>query len=234
MKLTIIIPVYNEIKTIKKIIDKINLLKNIKKYIIIVDDGSTDGSKEFIKHKLKNKIYKSIFHKKNLGKGAAIKSAQKFVKGDIVIIQDADLEYYPKDYKRLLEPFKKKEINVVYGSRVLNKNRYLSKNFTSLLRVFFNHALTIFSNVMNNQNLTDAHTGYKVFRSKIFKKIKLMEQDFAFCPEITSKLSKLNENILEVPINYNGRSVAEGKKIRFKDGFRAIIVLFKYKFKSNF
>ena len=228
MKLSIIIPVYNEIKTIKKLIFKVvnQQIKDIQ--IIVVDDFSTDGTREVIKNDLSQFINKIIYHEKNMGKGAAIRSAQKFVRGDIVIIQDADLEYDPEDYKKLIDPIINKRTSVVYGSRVLNTKRYNSKNFISLHRIFFNHILTIFSNFVNRQNLTDAHTCYKVFDSKIFKNIKLSENDFAFCPEITSKISKLKLNIVEIGISYTGRSVEEGKKIGIIDGFRAILVLLKY------
>ena len=228
MKLSIIIPVYNEIKTIKKLLLKVvnQQIKDIQ--IIVVDDFSTDGTREVIKNDLYQYIDKIIYHEKNMGKGAAIRSAQKFINGDIVIIQDADLEYDPEDYKKLIDPIINKRTSVVYGSRVLNTKRYNSKNFISLYRIFFNHMLTIFSNFVNRQNLTDAHTCYKVFESKIFKNIYLSENDFAFCPEITSKISKLKLNIIEIGISYTGRSVEEGKKIGIIDGFRAIFVLLKY------
>ncbi len=181
--LTVIIPVYNESKTITKILDKVIKTK-ISKQIIVVDDCSTDNSKKKISN-FKSKIYKIIIHKKNLGKGAAIQSAQKFIKGKYTIIQDADLEYNPNDYFKILKRINHKSINAVYGSRVLGKKRYKLKNFTSLSRIFFNHILTLLSNIINNQRLTDAHTCYKLFDSKIFKKIKLNENGFAFCPEIT-------------------------------------------------
>ena len=231
MKLSIIIPVYNEIKTIEKIIKKIHK-QSIKNFqIIVVDDFSTDGTREILESNIQLKINKIIFHKKNQGKGSAIISAKKYIKGNIVIIQDADLEYDPNDYKKLIKPILSKKTRVVYGTRVKKNNRYNSKNFISLSRIFFNHVLTILSNILNNQKLTDAHTCYKVFDAKIFKKIKLEQEDFAFCPEVTSKLSKINEKILEVPINYRGRTKAEGKKIGIIDGIRAIYVIFKYKFK---
>ena len=229
LKLSIIVPVYNEKKTINQILIKINKLKSLKKEIIVVDDGSKDGTDIILKKNI-HKISKLIHHKKNKGKGAAIKTAQKFVTGEVVIIQDADLEYDPNDYTKLLNFFNKGH-KVVYGSRVLGKNRYLLKNFSSFMRIFYNHFLTILSNLLNNQNLTDAHTCYKVFESKLFKKIKLEEEDFAFCPEVTSKISKLNEKILEVSINYKGRSKAQGKKIGLIDGFRAIYVIIKYRLK---
>ena len=181
--LTIIIPVYNELKTIDKIVQKIINLKNLKKQIIIVDDGSNDGTTKKLQKLSKNKkIDKIIFNKINKGKGFAIRAAQRFIKGKFVIIQDADLEYNPKDYLKILRVLEKRKFKVVYGSRVLNTNRYRNNNFTSVIRVFANHFLTIFSNFINNQKLTDAHTCYKAFDTKIFKKIKLQERGFAFCP----------------------------------------------------
>ena len=227
--ITVIIPCYNEIKTISIIIDKVYKQK-LKKQIIVVDDFSTDGTREILKKKLKKKIDKIIFHNRNYGKGAAINSAKKFVKGNIIIIQDADLEYSPKDFNKLVKPIKEKEYKVVYGSRVLGKNRYFENEFSSIFRVFAKHILTIISNILNNQNLTDAHTCYKVFDTKIFKKIKLKEKGFSFCPEVTTKISLLNEKIKEVPISYKGRDYSEGKKINFKDGFIALKTLLKYRF----
>lgn len=228
--LTIIIPCYNEERTIDKIIQKVLKQGYIKKQIIVVDDKSSDNS---IKKILlfKNRINKIIFHNKNKGKGACIKSAQKYVKGDIVIIQDADLEYDPKDYKKLIDPIIKGKNKAVYGSRVLGKSKkQLRKNFYKPnLRVFGNFILTKVSNFLNNQKLTDAHTCYKVFESKLFKSIKLQENDFAFCPEITSIISKKKVQILELPINYKGRGVEEGKKINLNDALRAFIVLLKHK-----
>ena len=230
--LTIIIPAYNETRTISKLLTKIFNL-NIKKQVIVIDDNSSDDTKDKIL-KFKKKIDKIIFHKKNLGKGAAIKSAQKFIKGEYVIIQDADLEYNPKDILVMLKKIiKDKKIDVLYGSRVLQKKRYQSKDFLSLDRVFFNHVLTIFSNLINFQNLTDAHTCYKLVRSKIFKKINLQEKKFSFCPELTTKLSNMGYYINEIPISYKGRSFEEGKKIRYTDGIEAIKTLIKYKFFSR-
>ena len=228
--LTIIIPVYNEKKTIQKIIDKVLKIKNLKKQIIIVDDGSTDGTTEVLKTIPKQKIYKIIYSKKNKGKGYAIRLAQPHVQGEFVIIQDADLEYNPNDIKKIIKIFKNKSNMVVYGSRVLNTNRYKNNNFISIIRVFANHMLTIISNIINNQNLTDAHTCYKAFNSKIFKKINLKENSFSFCPEITTKIAKLNIPIIEIKISYKGRSVKEGKKISLKDAFIAIKTLIKYRF----
>jgi glycosyltransferase involved in cell wall biosynthesis len=230
LKISIIIPCYNEINNLEKIIKKIHEQKNIKKEIILVDDFSNDGSRELIKKFLYKKVKKVIYHKKNLGKGACIKSALKNLNGDIVLIQDADLEYNPSDYKKLIAPIIKKKTLVVYGSRVLNKDRYKTRGFTSLFRIFANHVLTIISNIINNQSLTDAHTCYKVFHKDVLLNLKLKENDFSFCPELTTKISKLNIKIIEVPIKYNGRSYKEGKKINFYDAIKALIVLLKYRF----
>ena len=230
-KISVIVPCYNEIFTISKIINKIRK-QNLNLQIIIVDDYSTDGTRQKLKKLIKkNEIL--ILHKMNLGKGAAIKSAKKYVKGEIVIIQDADLEYSPYDYIKLIKPIIMKKTNIVYGSRVLNKDRYFSNSFSSEFRVFANHILTLISNLINRQNLTDAHTCYKVIKKDIFNKIKLYENGFSFCPEITTKISLLNEKIIEVPISYNGRTYDQGKKINFYDGINALKTLIKYRFFKN-
>jgi dolichol-phosphate mannosyltransferase len=228
MKVSILIPVFNEERTISQLIEKI-LSINLKKELIIINDGSTDNTLLEIQ-KFSKKIDKIISHNKNLGKGAAIKTGKKFIKGDIVIIQDGDLEYDPNDYKFLIKPILENQAEVVYGSRVLGKSRYLRNDFTSIFRTFANHVLTIISNFINRQKLTDAHTCYKVFKADTFKLIDLEEDDFSFCPEVTTKLSNLKIDIMEVPINYKGRKINEGKKIRFYDAIKALIVLFKYKF----
>ena len=231
--LTIIVPVYNEKKFIRVLLKKLIKIIKIKKQIIIIDDGSSDGTTEILKKEfLNNKsISKIIFHKKNSGKGSAIRSAQRFIKGDFVVIQDADLEYNPKDIIKIYNFIKKNEIDVVYGSRVLNKNKYQNtKNFTHLVRIWGNVFLTLVSNLINNQNLTDAHTCYKMISASLFKKINLREKGFAFCPEVTTKLSKLSCSITEVPISYNGREIKDGKKIRFKDAIIALITIYKYKY----
>ncbi len=228
IKVTVIIPVFNERKFINKVIKKVK--KNLKyhKQIIVVDDYSSDGTRKILKNN--KKIDKLIFHKKNKGKGAAIKSAVSYIKGDIVAIQDADLEYNPNDLNKLIKVMIKKNLSVVYGSRVLHKKRYFSGIFLSHFRTFGNHVLTIISNFLNNQNLTDAHTCYKVFKKEIFLKLNLQENDFAFCPEVTTKISILDKKIKEIPISYKGRSVDEGKKIRFYDAIRALLTILKYRF----
>ncbi len=231
-KVTIIIPVFNEKDNIGKIISKVK--KNIvyKKQIIVIDDCSTDGTKNIIKNN-KN-IDKVIFHKKNFGKGAAIKSAVPHIKGNIVAIQDADLEYNPKDLNKLIKTLISKNLKVIYGSRVLKKNNYNRNKFLSNYRIFGNHVLTIISNFLNKQKLTDAHTCYKIFKKDIFLKFDLKENDFAFCAEVNTKISLLNEKINEMPISYNGRTVEEGKKIRFHDAIIALITILKYRYFIKF
>ena len=234
--LTIIIPVFNEKKYLRLLLSKVIGLKHIKTQIIVVDDGSTDGSTEILRNEFlkKKKINRIVFHKHNSGKGSAIKSAQKFIKGKFVAIQDADLEYDPKDLVKIYKKMIKNNYRVIYGSRVLNKNIYQNtKNFTHLIRIWGNIFLTKVSNLINNQNLTDAHTCYKLFKSQIFKNISLKEKDFSFCPEITTKLSLKKISIKEIPINYQGRTYSEGKKIVATDGFKAIKTLIKYRFFSH-
>ena len=231
-KVTIIIPVFNEKNYIDKIIKKVKSNVYFNKQIIVVDDCSSDGTRKIIK-KIKN-IDKIIFHKRNLGKGAAIKSAIPYIKGSIVAIQDADLEYNPADLNKLIKIMISNNSRVIYGSRVLNKKRYNSEIFISNFTTFGNHVLTIISNFLNNQKLTDAHTCYKVFKSDIFMKLNLQENDYAFCPEVTTKISLLNESIKEVPISYKGRTVVEGKKIQFYDAIRALITILKYKYFVKF
>jgi len=232
MLVTILVPCFNEERTIEKLILKLKSLKKINKQIIIIDDGSTDRTRKIIKEKLKKKVDKVIFHKKNSGKGAAIISAIKFIRGQIVIIQDADLEYNPDDFYKLLLPFKKAEINVVYGSRVLGrKGKVFDYDSVKIYRIFGNFILTKVSNFLNNQKLTDAHTCYKVFRKKLFLKLNIEQRDFSFCAEVTTKLSKLRENIIEVPIRYNGRSYKDGKKISFKDAILTVLAIIKHKLK---
>ena len=226
--LTIIVPAYNEKDSISLIIDEINKKIIYSKQIIVVDDFSNDGTRDIIRN-LSN-IDKSVFHEKNLGKGAAIKSAIPHIKGSIVAIQDADLEYNPEDLNKLTKEILDQTTNVAYGSRVLNKKRYGNSSFISNFRIFGNHVLTILSNLFNKQKLTDAHTCYKVFKKEIFLKLDLKENDFAFCPEVNAKISLLNEKILELPISYKGRNIQEGKKIRFTDALKALLTIIKYKY----
>ena len=232
MKLTVIIPVYNEIKSIKILLEKV-LETKIQKQIILVDDFSLDGTREEIINNYNHKIDKIILHEENLGKGAAIKSAQRYVDGDYVIIQDADLEYDPNQYKLFIDEVKKNNIDALYGSRVLKKEKYSNvQNFSHKIRIWGNIFLTYISNKINNQKLTDAHTCYKMIRSEVFKSISLKEKGFCFCPELNTKLSKKGIEIREIPINYDGRTYDQGKKITAIDGLRAIRTLIKYKYFS--
>jgi dolichol-phosphate mannosyltransferase len=225
---SIIIPVYNEKISIKKILLRINSNKKINKEVIIVDDYSTDGTVDILK-KNKKLYSKIIFLNKNYGKGYALRKGFAIANGDIILIQDADLEYDPKDYNKLISPIINSNKKVVYGSRVLPGGlRSRPKTIDTIIRIMANHFLTFLSNLLNRQNLTDAHTCYKVFKSDLLKKIKLKENGFNFCPEFTAKISQLGIKILEVPISYNGRTHQEGKKIYFIDGLRAITAIFKY------
>ena len=229
MRLSIIVPVFNEINTIEIIINKIlNAKLNIQE-IIIVDDFSTDGTRDKLNLFKDNKIIKILYHESNLGKGACIKTATQYLTGDYVVIQDADLEYDPKDIHKLVESSETNYNTAIYGSRVLGRKKFIF-NFFILFRIFANNLLTILSNTINSQKLTDAHTCYKFIPSDIFKKLNLKHNDFSICPEITTKLSKLNIKIIEVPISYVGRSYAEGKKIKFKDAIIAFYTLLKFRF----
>jgi len=225
-KLSIIIPVYNEKNTIEKLLNKIHKLADIKKKeIIVVDDASYDGSANILR-KNKNKITKLIHHKKNMGKGSAIRSGIKLATGSVILIQDADLEYNPNDYKVLLQPFIETDADVVYGTR-FKGGKYSRLHF--FWHYLANKILTTITNIVTNLNMSDMETGYKLFRSEVIKGINLKENSFGIEPEITIKLAKKRCIFYEVPISYNGRSYEEGKKITMLDAFRAIYCIFKYK-----
>lgn len=227
MKLSIIVPVFNEEKTIKEIITKIEkVVLPIEKEIIVVDDGSFDKTKIILNELKKQFNFSLIENQKNQGKGAAIKTGFKRTTGDFIIIQDADLEYDPKDYPALLEPLLKNEVKIVYGSRLLVKNPYSSK-FYFLGGQF----LTLIFNLLFRTNLTDINTCYKVFKREVFENLELREKRFAFCEEVTCQLVKKGYKIKEVPIHYNPRSFEGGKKICWwKDGFRGLFTMIKYRF----
>ena len=229
MNLNIIIPVYNEKNTIEIIVDKVLQYKELSSKMIIVDDGSTDGTQDILnnlKIKYPDRI-KVLNHAKNLGKGAAIRTAIKNLDSDIVLIQDADLEYDPSDYSKLIKPILTNKADVVYGSRFLGGQQVRVHLFWNYLA---NKILTLTTNILVNMNFTDMETGYKVFKTKVLQSIEVQENSFTFEPEITIKLAKKKFIFFEVPISYYGRSYEEGKKIKLKDAFLALYCLFKYRF----
>ena len=233
-KLSIIIPCYNEKNTIKKIIQKVIdslSFHNFSRYeIIVVDDFSIDGTKEILESLKNTQNLRVFFHEKNYGKGFAVKTAIKSVTGDIILIQDADLEYDPFDYNKLLLPFFETNADVVYGSRFLGGGKYVRIHF--FWHYLANKLLTLICNLFTNLNLTDMETGYKVFKTESVKKIEIKEKTFSFEPEITIKLAKKKCKFFEVPITYNGRSYDEGKKIGLKDAFIALKTIILYSIKS--
>jgi glycosyltransferase involved in cell wall biosynthesis len=229
MKLSVIIPVYNEEKTILKVIDQVKKAdtKGIKKELVIVDDFSKDKTREILS-KLKARDIKVFFHKKNHGKGAAIRTALQHATGDIIIIQDADLEYNPAEYGKLLQPILDGKTKVVYGSRLEAIQRDLQNMYK--LHYFGNKFLTIMTNILYGTTITDMETCYKVFRREVLDGIRLRAMRFDFEPEITAKLLKKGYNIVEVPIDFVGRTFKEGKKITWRDGIKALFYLIKYRF----
>lgn len=228
MKISIVIPCYNEINTISEIIKAVQHSPVENKEIILVDDCSTDGTREIIKREIEQCIYKVVYHEKNMGKGAALRTGLKQITGDVVIIQDADLEYDPNEYPKLLKPIIDGKADVVYGSRFIGGD---SRRVLFFWHYVGNRLLTQLSNMFTNLNLTDMETCYKAFRKKVLQSISLKEDRFGFEPEITAKISKLNNiRIYEVGISYSGRTYNEGKKISWKDGIRTIYCIFKYKF----
>ena len=226
MKLSVIIPVFNEKKTIEEIIRRVQAAEvGLEKEIIVVDDASEDGTRQILEN-LNHPNVKICFHSKNQGKGAALRTGFSKAKGDIILIQDADLEYDPKDYPVLLEPLLDGRADVVYGSRFLGGPH----------RVFFfwhyvgNKLLTTLSNMFSNLNLSDMETCYKVFKKELLNRVTLKSKRFGIEPEITIKFAKLKCKIYEVPISYSGRDYSEGKKIGWKDGVAAIFHVIRFKF----
>jgi len=228
MLISVIIPCYNEEKTIVEIVEKVVKKKqDFNLEIIIVDDHSIDETVQIINQKLKDKIDKLFVNDQNYGKGYSIRQGINNANGEILILQDADLEYSPDDYKKLLDPILNNKADVVYGSRFLGSE---AKRVLYFWHYIGNKILTTFSNMLSNLNLTDMETGYKVFKSEIIKKINLVENRFGFEPEITAKVAKLKPRIYEVGISYFGRTYSEGKKITWKDGFSALRCIIKYNF----
>lgn len=232
MKLSIVVPAYNEIATIAEVIRRVlEAPVEIPKELIIVDDGSTDGTREYLRNLMRGEgsggeTVTILFHERNQGKGAAIRTALSHVTGEIVLIQDADLEYDPRDYAMLLQPILDGRADVVFG------NRFHGGPHRVLYFWHFagNRFLTTLCNIVTNLNLNDMEVGYKAFRTEVLKKIRLRSSRFGFEPEITVKVAKLQCRIYEVPISYHGRTYAEGKKITWKDGLVAFVHILRYRF----
>tara|TARA_B100001093_G_scaffold519466_1_gene608615 strand:+ start:2000 stop:2692 length:693 start_codon:yes stop_codon:yes gene_type:complete len=228
MKLSIIIPCFNEENTIKILVEKVLRYNLHEKEIIIVDDCSKDKSRDIIQLLAKNNpTIRYFFLEKNLGKGGALKKGFNEANGDIILIQDADLEYDPKDYPLLMKPFEDTDADIVYGSRFLG-GQYVRLHF--FWHYLANKILTLTTNVVTNLNMSDMETGYKVFKKEVIKSIAINEKSFGVEPEITVKLAKKKYIFYEVPISYRGRSYEEGKKITLKDAFLALFCIFKYRF----
>jgi len=224
--LSVVIPCYNEIVTIEKLIDTVRASPYANKQIIVVDDASRDGTRALLEGPLRSRIDKLVCHERNQGKGAALRSGIAAATGDIVIIQDADLEYDPGEYSRLVDPIVEGKADVVYGSRFLGHGPHRVLYFWHSVG---NRVLTLLSNMFTNLNLTDMETCYKVFKRELIQGIKIEENRFGFEPEVTSKIARIPDvRIYEVGISYYGRTYAEGKKIGWKDGFRAIYCILKY------
>ena len=223
--LSIIIPCFNEKEFVRELIDRVNNAPITNKEIILIDDDSTDGTKEIIKNEIEQKVTKVIYHDKNMGKGAALRSGFKEAKGDIVIVQDADLEYDPGEYEKLIKPILDGRADVVYGSRFVGSGEHRVLYFWHMIG---NKLLTLFSNICTNLNLTDMETCYKVFKKSILDEISLQEDGFGCDPEITAKIAKLKCRIYEVGISYSGRTYAQGKKIGWVDGIKVLGAIIKY------
>jgi glycosyltransferase involved in cell wall biosynthesis len=225
MKLSVVIPCYNEIDTISRVVEAVRAASPADKEIIVVDDASTDGSGERLESDLRARIEVLIRHASNQGKGAALRSGFQAATGDVVVVQDADLEYDPRDYALLLAPILEGHADVVYGSRFMGAAPHRVLYFWHRMG---NGLLTLLSNMFTNLNLTDMETGYKAFRRQVVQSIRIEENRFGFEPEITAKVAKGGWRVYEVGISYFGRTYAEGKKIDYRDGLHAIWCIVKY------
>jgi len=225
MNISVVIPVYNEIKTIDEILRRVKNT-NLAAEIVVVDDGSMDGTRALLEKYAGDELVKVILHERNQGKGAAVVTGIKAATGDVIIIQDADLEYDPREYPNLLRPLEEGLADVVYGSRFLGAPR----RATMYWHMVANKLLTFLTNILYNNILTDMETGYKVFRSHIMDGITIHARSFNFEPEFTAKILKRKVRIYEVPITFNPRDYSEGKKIKLKDAFEAVWTLVKYRF----
>ena len=225
MKLSVVIPCFNESRTIRSIVDKVNGVPLDDIEIIVVDDASTDGTRELLKREIDPLVSKIIYHEINMGKGAALRSGFNEATGDVVVVQDADLEYDPHELPLLMEPIMSGKADVVFGSRFMGGRPHRVVYFWHMVG---NRVLTFLSNMFTNINLTDMETCYKMFRREVIKSLNIEENRFGFEPEITAKVARQNCRIYEVGISYYGRTYGEGKKIGWKDGFRAVYAILKY------
>jgi len=225
IKLSVIIPVYNELSTLEELVVHVQNAPGPEKEIILIDDFSTDGTRELIKEKIEPKVAKVIYQQKNFGKGFALKTGFAAATGDIVLVQDADLEYDPKQYPELIEPIISDKADVVYGSRFMGGGPHRVVYFWHYLG---NRMLTLLSNMFTNLNLTDMETCYKIFRREIIQSIDIKEKRFGVEPEMTAKIAKKKIRIYEMGITYYGRTYSEGKKIGWKDGMKAIWCIVRY------
>jgi len=232
VKLSVLIPVFNEVNTLEEVIRRVRNVR-LPKEIVVIDDGSDDGGAELLKRlgtetdrgKVSPDDLKVVFHAANQGKGAAIRSGLREISGDVVIIQDADLEYDPQDYIKLLEPILAGQADVVYGTRFYGGGPHRVLFFWHYVG---NQILTLFSNILTNLNLTDMEVGYKAFKADVLKGVRIKSNRFGFEPEITVKVAKQRCRVYEVPISYHGRTYAEGKKITWKDGIAAFYFLIRF------
>src|ERR1700756_5111641 len=230
MKVSIVIPCYNEKKSIEHIVEAVRNAPLENREIVVVDDCSNDGTQTLLKERVSQVVDSIIYHPINRGKGAALRSGFAAATGDIILVQDADLEYSHDDYPVLLEPLLSGKADAVFGSRFMGGRPHRVLFFWHMVG---NKFLTLLSNMLTNLNLTDMETGYKAFRASLIKSVQIEEDRFGVEPEIVAKLSLAKCRIFEVGISYNGRTYAEGKKITWKDGFRAIYAIFKYNFESR-